>query len=300
MKAHFEELAPNLFVLRAPFSTIWSAVYFVRGAENVLVDSCVDDGAVDDCIIPALAEIGVRPEDVSYLINTHAHKDHAGGNGRFVARSGCALAAYETCEDKLRNPLKYNRATRTVYPEYSPRPATYIPENIPDLIVRDGDMLGDRLRVYHAPGHDTECIMLHDLETNTLLTGDSLQGFGTLGVDGAGVAFYKDLHGYLSTIRRARELDPENIIAGHDFSPMGFFAKGREEVRVFLDLCEEATVLYDCLVRRQLNSGVTDVAAIARYILQSVGAEEPPYLFMTMYTTDEHIREMKARNAEGI
>lgn len=299
MKAHFEELAPGLFVLRAPFNTIWSAVYFVRGEKNVLVDSCVDDGAVDDCIIPALEEIGVRPETVSYLINTHAHKDHAGGNGRFAERSGCALAAYETCVDKLRNPLKYNRATRTVYPEYSPLPAAYIPENIPDLIVRDGDMLGDRLRVYYAPGHDTECIMLHDLKTNSLLTGDSLQGFGTLGVDGAGIAFYKDLPGYRSTIRKARELDPENIIAGHDFSPMGFFAKGKAEVKVFLDACEEATMLYDCLVRRQLDSGVTDVAAIARYLLRSVGAEEPPYLFMTMFTAAEHIRELKAKDAEG-
>ena len=179
MRPSFEELAAGLYVLRAPFNTIWSAVYFVRGEQNVLVDSCIDDASVDECIIPALAEIGVEPEDVACLINTHAHKDHAGGNGRFVERSGCALAAYETCTDKLRHPLEYNRATRTVYPEYSPAPAAFIPANEPDMIVRDGEMLGGRLRVYHAPGHDTECIMLHDEETNTLLTGDSLQAFGT-------------------------------------------------------------------------------------------------------------------------
>ena len=299
MKPHFEELASELYVLRAPFSTIWSAVYFVRGEKNVLVDSCVDDNVVDDYIIPALAEIGVQPEDVTYLINTHAHKDHAGGNGRFVERSGCALAAYETCVDKLRNPLKYNRETRMVYPEYSPSPATFIPANEPNLVVHDGQMLGDRLRIYHAPGHDTECIMLHDLKTNTLLTGDSLQGFGTLGVDGAGVAFYKDLPGYRSTLKKARELDPDNIIAGHDFSPMGFFAKGKTEVKCFLDFCEQAIVLYDCLTRRQLETGVTDVAGIARYVLNSIGAEEPPYLFMTMYTMDEHIKEIEAENSKG-
>ena len=96
MRPSFEELAAGLYVLRAPFNTIWSAVYFVRGEQNVLVDSCIDDASVDECIIPALAEIGVEPEDVACLINTHAHKDHAGGNGRFVERSGCALAAYET------------------------------------------------------------------------------------------------------------------------------------------------------------------------------------------------------------
>ena len=93
MRPSFEELAAGLYVLRAPFNTIWSAVYFVRGEQNVLVDSCIDDASVDECIIPALAEIGVKPEDISYLINTHAHKDHAGGNGRFVERSGCTLVA---------------------------------------------------------------------------------------------------------------------------------------------------------------------------------------------------------------
>lgn len=298
MRAHFEEIASGLYVLRAPFNTIWSAVYLVRGEETVLVDSCVDDDSVDNCIIPALEEIGVKPENVKYLINTHAHKDHAGGNGRFVELSGCKLVAYESCADKLRNPLVYNRATRAVWPEYSPAPAAYIPANEPDLVIGDGQMLGDRLRVYYAPGHDTECIMLHDTVSNSLLTGDSLQGFGMLGVDGAGVAFYKDLPGYRYTLNKARELDVDNIIAGHDFSPMGYWAKGKAEVKRFLDICQQATDLYDCLIRRKLDEGVTDVAVIARYILNSIGAEEPPFLFMTMYTVDGHIKEIKAEKAE--
>ena len=54
MRAHFEEIASGLYVLRAPFSTIWSAVYLVRGEETVLVDSCVDDDSVDNCLIPAV------------------------------------------------------------------------------------------------------------------------------------------------------------------------------------------------------------------------------------------------------
>lgn len=290
----FEELAPELYVLRAPFSTIWSAVYLIPGKENVLVDTCVGAETVDEYIIPAMQELGMQPQDIRYLVNTHAHKDHAGGNGRFIEHSGCILAASENCVDKLKNPLRYNRETRAVYPEYSPSPATFIPANEPKLVLHDGDMLGGRLRVYDAPGHDTECIILQDLQTNTLLTGDTLQGFGTLGFDGAGVAFYKDLREYRNTIKKARALQADNIIAGHDFSPMGYFAKGREEVQLFLDLCEKATDLYDCLVRRRLESGVTDVAAIARYVLNAVGAEEPPYLFMTMYTVAEHIREIQA------
>ena len=79
---------------------------------------------------------------------------------------------------------------------------------------------------------------------------------------------------------------------------MGFFAKGKKEVSLFLDCCEQALELYDCLTRRQLAAGVTDTAQIARYVLNCVGAEEPPYLFMTMYTIDEHIKEIKAESTE--
>ena len=293
----FEEIVPGIYLLKVPFSTIWSAVYLVRGEKNVLIDSCTGQDAVDGCIIPALSELGLAPGDIDHLINTHAHGDHAGGNGCFIERSGCKLAAFETCVDKLRDPLKYNIATRVVYPEYSPKPAEYLPANEPDVILYEGGMLGDRLRVYTAPGHDTECIMLHDLKTNTLITGDSLQGFGMLGQDGAGVAFYKYLSDYRNTVEKAQALDPENIIASHDFSPMGCLALGRKEVRVYLDNCTQAMAIYDCLVRRLLASGVTDIAAIARSVLDSLGAEEPPYLFQTMYTVHEHVKEIQAEKA---
>jgi len=293
----FEEIVSGVYLLRAPFSTIWSAVYLVRGEKNVLIDTCTGKELVEGCIIPALAELGLAPGDVDYLVNTHAHGDHAGGNSCFIEHSGCRLASFDTCVDKLRNPLKYNRATRVVYPEYSPKPAEYLPSLEPDLVLHEGDMLGDRLKVYTAPGHDTECLLIHDLPTNTLITGDSLQGFGMLGCDGAGVAFYKDLAGYRSTVEKAAALDPDNIIAGHDFSPVGCLARGKKEVKVFLDNCRQAMAIYDCLVRRLLDAGVTDMAAIARSVLHSIGAEEPPYLFQTMYTVNEHVKEIQAEKA---
>ena len=31
---------------------------------------------------PALRELGLEWSNLDYLINTHGHKDHAGGNGR--------------------------------------------------------------------------------------------------------------------------------------------------------------------------------------------------------------------------
>ncbi|MDQ2912063.1 MAG: N-acyl homoserine lactonase family protein [Chloroflexota bacterium] len=37
----------------------------------------------DDAIVPRLASIGVRPDDVAIVVNSHLHFDHAGNNGAF-------------------------------------------------------------------------------------------------------------------------------------------------------------------------------------------------------------------------
>jgi N-acyl homoserine lactone hydrolase len=37
----------------------------------------------DDAIVPRLASIGLRPDDVAIVVNSHLHFDHAGNNGAF-------------------------------------------------------------------------------------------------------------------------------------------------------------------------------------------------------------------------
>lgn len=295
-KPLFEEIAQGVYLLKAPFSTIWSGVYLIIGEQNILVDTGASAQGVDECILYALEQLGITPKDVDWLINTHAHGDHMGGNGRFLELSGHAkLAAYETCVDKMIDPLKYNIATRAVFPKYSPKPASSLPAYpCPDLVLKDGDMLGDRLQVFHAPGHDTECVIILDRPTMTLITGDSIQGFGTVGVDGAGVAFYKDVEAYRRTLKKAQELGCENLIAGHDFCPFGAIAKGKNEVEQYLNASAYALEIYDTMVRRMLADGITDLAEIARGVLKKLCVEEPPYLFMTMYTVNEHVKEISA------
>lgn len=295
-KPLFEEIAQGVYLLKSPFSTIWSGVYLVKGEQCILIDTGASAQGVDDFIVPALSALGMAPCDIDWLINTHAHGDHMGGNGRFLELSRHAkLAAYETCVDKMINPLKYNIATRVVFPGYSPAPAKSLPAYpCPDLALKDGDMLGDRLQVVYAPGHDTECIILLDKPTMSLITGDSIQGFGTVGVDGAGVAFYKDIDGYRYTLKKARDLGCEYLIAGHDFTPFGAVAKGRNEVEQYLNASEYALKIYDTIVRRMLADGITDLAEMARVVLKKLCVEEPPYLFMTMFTVNEHVKEIKA------
>ena len=65
------------FANRALSARRWA---LTRGARLALVDS----GASDSpglAIEPALRELGLHWSDLDYLINTHGHPDHLGGNG---------------------------------------------------------------------------------------------------------------------------------------------------------------------------------------------------------------------------
>src|SRR5215212_9075936 len=59
-------------------------LYLVRGAKLALIDSGASDSPAA-AIEPALRELGFAWSDLDYLINTHGHPDHLGGNGEVKA-----------------------------------------------------------------------------------------------------------------------------------------------------------------------------------------------------------------------
>ena len=75
----FVKILPDSYLLKTPFAGVWSGVFLLTGEANILIDSGASGEVVDMCVIPALAELGLRPSDIDYLINTHTHGDHAGG-----------------------------------------------------------------------------------------------------------------------------------------------------------------------------------------------------------------------------
>lgn len=289
----FEQILPGIYLMKVPFATIWSGVFLVQGTETVLVDSGASAASVDEYILPGLRELGLEMSDVDWLINTHAHGDHMGGNDRILTGwPGVKLAAFEEVAEKVEHPLPYSIATRARWPEHSPKPPKEIPGHKPELVLKEGEVLAGRLQVLHTPGHDTECISLLDTQTNSVLTGDSIQVFGMTGPDGAGMAFYKDLPAYRKSIEKIEMLNVDNIIISHDFRPFGYAAMGREEVRTLLRVCKVAPEIYTMLVRKKMSEGITALDQLALAVLEELGVEPPPMLFQPMYTLDEHVKEL--------
>lgn len=294
----FEKLIKDIYLLRTPFSSIWSGVFLVNGEEPVLIDAGAGTETVDQVIVPALEAIDVAPTSIKWIINTHAHADHANGNPRLLQVTGAKLAAFETCAYKLRDPLTYSIKTRTRYPEYSPKPPTYIQPVEADLILREGDTLAKRLKLFSTPGHDTECISILDKDTNSVFAGDSLQFDGTLDGNERELAFYKDLPAYRKSICKIRALKADNLFTSHEYIPMGPLFFGRDAVEKCLNYNADQVSIYTARIQSLLKKGIVDTDQLAREMVWLSGGMEGEYLFPNMYTVDEHIKEIRRLQGE--
>lgn len=290
----FEKVLPHTYLLRTPFGAIWSGVYLLTGDTCIMIDTGATAEVVDQCIVPALEKLGMSPADVDWIINTHSHGDHVGGNRRMLELSGHAkMAAFTGAVDKIVNPLSYGRAIRLRFPAHSPAPQEVLEGCPVELALEDGGVLAERLKVIHTPGHDSECICLLDLLTGAVFTGDSLQGFGTVGDGGAGLAFYQYLPEYRRSLERLTELHPQYLLTAHNYAPYGYCARGDLEVARYLQACRTTIDIYDVLVGRMMKQGMTDVAEITANVIRQIGAEMPAKMFLAMYSVEAHMQEIR-------
>lgn len=130
--------------------------------------------------LAALADLGVAPDAVDYVIVTHVHLDHAGAAGAFLAACPNAkLVVHPRGARHLIDPSKlvqgsiavYGEAPfRELYGDIVPVPAARVIE------MNDGDSLdfnGRRLEFIDTPGHARHHFGIHDLASNSLFTGDT-------------------------------------------------------------------------------------------------------------------------------
>ena len=290
---HFEELYPDIYLLKVPFSGLWTGVMLIRGEENCLIDSGARDTDVDQYILPGLAELGLDLDSIHWLLNTHSHGDHIGGHARLTNLANLKVAAHRSSAPKVENPVPYAIQTRTKFPEHSPAPQCYL-QGVPvDRVLEDGEVIAGRLQLIHTPGHDDDCVCWLDLPTGTLITGDSLQGNGT---PAQGVGFYKDLDAYRTSVEKLRQLPVENMICGHEYDGIGWNITGAENVRRALEVCRDCTWQYQNFVEKQYQAGISDPVEIARALIRTLGCAMPEKLFLALYTVTQHLVKIYTTN----
>lgn len=305
----FEEVLPGIFLLRVPFGIVWTGIVLVRGKRNYLIDSSHEDP--DLHLVPALRELGMKPGDVDWLLNTHCHGDHIGGHHALVAKYGLKTAVIREGADTLRDPAKEAIRIRTKFPDDSPPPQSYLKGVEPDRILAEGEALDGRLAPIGTPGHERDCVCWYDRETKTVFTGDSLQANGT---PTQGIGFYQSLPDYRRTLAKLRSLvepttlptrlgsEIENIVCGHEYAGIGDVIRGKAAVAAALATCEKYVAFYaerlkSYVSRPDLASRVSrltssDLVALTDRLVAEVGCGKPAMRFLALYTVAEHLKEI--------
>lgn len=156
-----------------------AAAYLLRAGDKACFIDNNTNYAVPS-LLTGLAENGYKPEDVSHIIITHVHLDHAGGTG--VLLSYCpnaVVVAHPRAAPHVINPSRLVSSASAVYGadnfkklygEILPVPENrvYIPE--------DGETMrvGDReLTFTYTRGHANHHFVILDKKSKSIFTGDS-------------------------------------------------------------------------------------------------------------------------------
>ena len=286
----FEEILPGTYLLRVPFGPVWTGIVLVRGQKNILIDSSHLEP--EEYLLPALDELGMKPGDIDWLLNTHVHGDHIGGHHALVTKYGLKTATLVSAADALRDPVKVAIRVRTRFPQNSPPPQSYLKGVEPDRLLAEGELLEGRFRALATPGHDDDCLVWIDTETGTAFTGDSLQANGTVC---QGVAFYRDLAAYRQTLEKVSAEPLNNIVCGHDYDGIGSVVTGRAAVADALRFCSERVKVYGARIAAYVKEGVPveeEPVTLAKRLIRDEGCGMPEKLFLALHTVSEHLKEV--------
>ena len=195
-------VAPGVYVLQGAGGNIGLAV----GEDAVFV---VDDqyAPLTPKILEAIARITPRP--VRFVVNTHWHFDHTGGNEN-MGKAGALIMAHENVRLRLTTGGLIEAVNRTEPPAS--------PGALPVVTFTDAvtfHINGDSLRVWHVPpAHTDGDAIVHFTKANVVHTGDVFVSAGLPFVD---LSSGGSIHGVIATAEQVLAVSDEQtrIIPGH-------------------------------------------------------------------------------------
>ncbi len=162
-------------------------LYMLEGQGGNIAVSVGEDGVliVDDQFAPlsekiqaAIAALSDHP--VTFVINTHHHGDHTGGNDNFGA-AGATIVAHENARERI----------RANFEAPAQGEAQAVPPNALPTVTFSDDVTfhfnGEEIRVHHiAPAHTDGDAFVHFVNADVIHTGDVFRTTSYPAADGPG------------------------------------------------------------------------------------------------------------------
>lgn len=150
----------------------------VEGGRAALIDTAMNSGVPR--VLAALTGLGLKPEQVDYVILTHIHLDHAGAAGMLMSLLPQAkLVVHPRGSRHMADPAKLLAGTVAVYGadavhrmygEILPVPASRIVEAQHGQTI---DLNGRELLLLDTPGHARHHICIRDSRSGHIFSGDT-------------------------------------------------------------------------------------------------------------------------------
>lgn len=199
--------------------------YLLAGANELAI---IDPGPTStlEALLTAIREAGFDPRNVTHILATHVHLDHAGAVGSLIeimpdakvyVHSKGAPHLLDTSKVVASATRIYGDRMQSLWGEIKSTPQDRLE------IIEGGTILqvaGRRLEVHYAPGHAIHHVIFFDVHSGELFAGDAA------GVRLQNVDYVRpptpppdiDLEAWSSTIDMMKKLRPDVLYLGH-FGP---------------------------------------------------------------------------------
>ena len=258
-----EEVQPRIYRIPSVLGPRRFAQWLVVGDERLLLVDSGIDGTIEEHVVPALAELGRTPDEITDVVISHADVDHYGGNSalrrlapraRIVAHEldrplieSWRAAAAERYGWYRQHGLDYDEATWQ-WLENAAGPDTRL-----DGTIAPGEALdlgGVSVEILPLPGHSPGHLGVLERSTGTAIVMDAVLERGLYTVDDEliGPPPYASVPAYRATIERLQALAPDRLGTSH-YAPI----EGPGAVSRFLAETAGFVDDLDAVVRAELD-----------------------------------------------
>ena len=210
------------------YSKDFAAIYLLKQKNKVAIIETGTNYSVP-LVKGALANIGLSFSDVSYIIPTHVHLDHAGGAGLLMKQcQNATLVVHPRGARHLIDPSKLVAGAKAVYGEekFIEYYGEIIPIDSHKVIEADDNFIldfdGRELKFIDTPGHAKHHFCIWDKDTKSMFTGDTFGiSYRDLDMDSEVYIFPStspvqfDPDALIKSINRIMEFRPERVCLTH-------------------------------------------------------------------------------------
>ena len=198
----------------------FSNAYLIKDKKSILVDTGSPNEA--DKILAAIQKAGVSIKDISLIIHTHGHFDHAGSTAELKRRLGIPVAVHVNDAFMLREGRNGEIKPRNFEARIV---MAFVPKSFetsqPDILIDEEMVLTDfgvNGKVLFTPGHTPGSLSVL-CENNEAIIGDLMMGGwagGALFGSHPNYHYYIDDIGQLhASLKKILGFKPERLYVGH-------------------------------------------------------------------------------------